>query len=210
MRRRAPFFGPSPWKITPTFSRPSTVRAFHAARQRSVNPKSQDLPVDSFHRRPDEIDSKPPLKPVTHTGEFRDGSSRAIRATGTRASARLQDSRGQLVERPDVPFGLFDLGSVAVGRQDSSGAWAICGAGCPALPPPSRLCGSSSPWSSAATRCRATLPPRWRHPTRACRWIVTTPRRISASRAPPQSRPAARGRNWREKCLDHEAFRPVL
>ncbi len=28
----------------------------------------------------------------------------------------------ELVERPDVPFGLFDLGSVAVGRQDSSGA----------------------------------------------------------------------------------------
>ena len=122
MRRRAPFFGPSPWKITPTFSRPSTVRAFHAARQRSVNPKSQDLPVDSFHRRPDEIDSKPPLKPVTHTGEFRDGSSRAIRATGTRASARLQDSRGRAGRAARRSIRTLRPGLGRRRAQDSSGA----------------------------------------------------------------------------------------
>ena len=76
---------------------------------------------------------------VRHTGY----TDPALRERKLQRDCKILDA--ELAERPDDPFVLFNLGSIAVERQDWRLPWTISSAACADRPPPIRSCGSSSP-----------------------------------------------------------------
>ena len=93
---------------------------------------------------------------VRHTGY----SDRALRARKLVRDARIL--RDELDERPDDPFVLFNLGAIAIERQEWREALALCAAAWRARRPPTRSRGSCTHWSPGRTRCSASPARRWR------------------------------------------------
>ena len=76
---------------------------------------------------------------VRHTGY----TDRALRERKLQRDGKILE--GELAERPNDPFVLFNLGSIAVERQDWQRPWTTSGGASPARRRPIRSRGSSSP-----------------------------------------------------------------